>query len=215
MKGNAAAMKELPKKVQEVLKNMLKEYHTKKWYFEQHPDGLLYQEEDSHYTAIRGEQVVRSWQPMGEWSIHASEDPLENSTNSEIKFEPGYFVIEHRIYGGHIFTVRHVGVPALAQPQPQQPAKPVWTDRGFTRVITDLEAIENDVNEKDHKVRIMASALHWGYASARTNYLLEQRLYRLQDMRALVKELADQWDGEGYMNGALYVANRYYTEKLY
>ncbi len=84
--------------------------------------------------------------------------------------------------------------------------------RGYTEVMTELNAI---AKTDEHKVKIMADAIAWGYGSARTNHTLESRLYYLDDLTPLVSELASVWDGQDYIAGALYVANRYYNDTIW
>ncbi len=83
------------------------------------------------------------------------------------------------------------------------------TSRSYSDIMAELNKIA--ANAIDHKTQVMAEALAWGYGSARTNYILESRLYHHPRLSQIVKTLAEKWNGEDYLNGALYVANHTYT----
>ena len=78
--------------------------------------------------------------------------------------------------------------------------------RSFLEILLALEELPSQSN---NKVKTMAEALAWGYRTSRTAYILEKRLYSDEDLLPLIQTLADDWDGEGYLSGALSAAHRY------
>ena len=86
------------------------------------------------------------------------------------------------------------------------------TSRGYTEIMRELRQIKD--NATNHKIEVMADALAWGYGSARTNWVLETRLYKSPDLLLIVTEIAAGWDGQNYLEGALHTAQRFYSEAL-
>lgn len=73
-----------------------------------------------------------------------------------------------------------------------------------------LNELEKIYREHDHKIAVMASALKWGYSTARTNMVLEMTLrghFNNNTLFDYVKELAEGWNGQQYIAGALRYAN--------
>ena len=93
--------------------------------------------------------------------------------------------------------------------------EPRKLDRGYSEIIEELKTLRTRFEtDQDHKNAVMAEAISWGYHTARTNRTLESRLYRDPDLRAVVIELAAAWNGDDYLNGSLYIANRYYLDPI-
>ena len=85
--------------------------------------------------------------------------------------------------------------------------------RGYSDVMRELSHIQGNLSN-DSKECKMCEALIYGYGTSRTLYVLETHLYREANLKNVVSKLAMQWDGNDYLNGALYVANRFYTEAI-
>lgn len=90
--------------------------------------------------------------------------------------------------------------------------------RNRTEIRVALRAISekhaNPPGEPTSKMDAMADALEYGYTTARTCWALETRLLWHPDLEEVVAELAEAWDGESYISGALRTANRQYEHAL-
>ncbi len=84
--------------------------------------------------------------------------------------------------------------------------------RSFGQAISYLDLIQHTTTNS--KIQVVCEALCYGFRTARTNYKLESRLYRLPCLDKLVEDIANNWDGQDYISGALYVANHQYNDIL-
>ena len=84
--------------------------------------------------------------------------------------------------------------------------------RSYSEIVQELQEIKKE--SRDRKVGIMIDALIWGYTSSRTTFNLESRLYRLNDISVMVHNLAESWDGNDFLSGALKVANSNFEDYL-
>lgn len=84
--------------------------------------------------------------------------------------------------------------------------------RSMNEILDELKAIEN---AKSGRMSEVAHAISWGYVTGRTNYTVESRLYFLSSLDEMVEEIAGEWDGQDSTAGALYVAQRFYSDTIW
>jgi hypothetical protein len=82
-------------------------------------------------------------------------------------------------------------------------------NRHSDTIREELRVIAVDNADFNNPVGIVASALMYGYGTQRTTFHTETFLHHANDLEALCEAIAATWDGNDYINGALYAAREY------
>ena len=81
-------------------------------------------------------------------------------------------------------------------------------EKNMSTILEELNTIKDTA--EDRNVSVMADAVRWGYGSLRTNQCLESYLRHSDNLPALIAKITTSWDGNDYLSGALWTANRFF-----